>query len=440
MIARWLAQKAEEKPEAVFLSFRSGQVTYGKFLELVRERSQRIPDTTEAVGLVADATLPTYTDLFAVDHLGVPRVYLIGFGGESATCHRLKKELNFSLLHEISNSSDGISRGTPHRLSMVHLFTSGTTGTPKPVPLTWPLIAKNVHISAQVEHSRWLLTFTPFSFAGLQVLLHALQNGGAMSVFGGGNLSDLVRLAMRDKVTHVSGTPSFFRSLLSGVTKNFIKDLPFKQITLGGEIVDQTILDSLSKHFPEAKITHIYASTELGVGFSVKDGRAGFPLAYLEAPEGITRLKIINDELFVQTPSVEDHPFLEDCIRVGEKIFCATGDKVEVMGDRVYFLGRKTDCINVGGNKVYPGEIENILLSIPGVRSTRVFKVKNSLTGNLVGADIVIEENASPEEMRTRLLSVCRLRLAPYKIPRVIQFVPSINVSSNNKIVREGLK
>ena len=76
-------------------------------------------------------------------------------------------------------------------------------------------------------------------------------------------------------------------------------DIDFKRITLGGEIADQAILSSLRKVFTSSKISHIYASTEAGVGFSVQDSLAGFPLEYLKSTNQLgIELKIIGLSLF----------------------------------------------------------------------------------------------------------------------------------------------
>ena len=67
------------------------------------------------------------------------------------------------------------------------------------------------------------------------------------------------------------------------------------QITLGGEAVDQDLLDRLHAAFPHARLTHIYASTEMGVCFSVRDGKAGFPADYLSDRSLPCQLRIASD-------------------------------------------------------------------------------------------------------------------------------------------------
>ena len=98
---------------------------------------------------------------------------------------------------------------------------------------------------------------------------HAMLSGGTI-VMPEPSLSEALR---ENAVTHVSGTPSFWRLLLAQIDekeKKYFSSL--KQITLGGETVPQELLDRLAAFFPQANITHIYASTEMGACFEI--GRA----------------------------------------------------------------------------------------------------------------------------------------------------------------------
>ena len=66
-----------------------------------------------------------------------------------------------------------------------------------------------------------------------------------------------------------------------------LEALPPKIVTLGGEITANQIPTELHKHFPDARLTHIYASTEFGIGFAINDGKAGFPAAYADDNNGV---------------------------------------------------------------------------------------------------------------------------------------------------------
>ena len=125
---------------------------------------------------------------------------------------------------------------------------------------------------------------------GCRFFLQALLGGSVLVIPEvAAEVSEQVQLFSRCGVNSLSATPSLWKKILMTAQCG---SLLLKNITLGGEIVDQSILDMLNAKFPRAKIRHIYASTEAGVGFSVSDGKAGFPLAYLNRSALGVTLKI----------------------------------------------------------------------------------------------------------------------------------------------------
>lgn len=300
------------------------------------------------------------------------------------------------------------------------LSTSGTTGEPKFILHTLESLTATTN-----RHSsyRWGLLYDPARFAGLQVVLQALLSGGTLAVprREKENLNQSVDFMIESGVTALSATPSQWRRLLM---VSSLSSLPLQQITLGGEIADDRILQSLRSLFPAARITHIYASTETGVGFSVQDGQAGFPLSYLDEG-GLTGvcLKI----------SADNHLLLR---RESWPDFIDTEDLVEIRGARVYFLGRASGLINVGGNKVCPETVEEILLDHPGVVAARVFGAPSSILGSIVVAEVQIKDSSQSERITTQLNELCRVGLSAYQRPARIRIVDELNINSGGKIAR----
>jgi acyl-CoA synthetase (AMP-forming)/AMP-acid ligase II len=239
-------------------------------------------------------------------------------------------------------------------------------------------------------------------------------------------------------VRAVSGTPSFWRHLVTLGSRVALKEILLEQITLGGEIADQTLLDTLKQTYPGARIIHIYATSELGRCFSVNDGKAGFPARFLEnaSDEGV-ELKLVSGELHVRTVNAmlnsEHH-------RAGAATaldWRPTGDQVEQVGDRCYFVGRRSDQINVGGNKVQPVRVEQVIETVPGVRDVRVFGRKSSLVGEMVVCEFVPEPGFDPEQVKQEVQNTCRERLDAHERPRLIQSVSAITLSGAGKKVRQ---
>ena len=319
----------------------------------------------------------------------------------------------------------------------VVLFTSGTSGPPKPAVHTWQSLSAAVSRHPRNVGRRWLLAYDLARFAGLQVMLQSLATAGTLCVPASRDPQDVLRCLGDDQVEFASGTPTFWRMLLGAATKEELAACSLAQITLGGEAVDQGVLDRLREAFPQARISHIYASTEMGTCFVVNDGRAGFPASYLNDTTLPTRLKIADDGELLIASERSMKEYLGEAKTEREPWF-ATGDMVRLDGDRVYFVGRRTECINVGGAKVFPADVERVIRAVPGVREVRVFPVASSIVGQLVAAEIEPSTQPAPEELRNAVLAACRRELVKYQVPAQLKFVERLAVNDAGKLARGG--
>jgi acyl-CoA synthetase (AMP-forming)/AMP-acid ligase II len=100
-----------------------------------------------------------------------------------------------------------------------------------------------------------------------------------------------------------------------------------------------------------------------------------------------------------------------------------TQDLVEVDGDFIRILGRKSEVINVGGEKVHPTEVEDVLLQLDNVRDVTVSAKQNPVTGQVVAATITLRTPEEPEAFKRRVRKFCGARLARYKTPAVIEII-----------------
>jgi acyl-CoA synthetase (AMP-forming)/AMP-acid ligase II len=206
-----------------------------------------------------------------------------------------------------------------------------------------------------------------------------------------------------------------------------------RQITLGGEAVDQALLDRLAGAFPGTRITQIYASTEGGALFAVHDQREGFPAAWLDQGVQGSRLRVIDEELQVQSPRKMLGYASGQASPIGTDGWLSTGDLVRVDADRVRFVGRRDALINIAGSKVFPNEIETFLLSLPGITEAKVRGVPSPITGQAVLAEIVVEKGTDSEPVRLATMQSCRSQLARHKVPSMIRVLPAIEVSPSGK-------
>jgi acyl-CoA synthetase (AMP-forming)/AMP-acid ligase II len=241
-------------------------------------------------------------------------------------------------------------------------------------------------------------------------------------------------------VTHLTGTPSHWRRALMSSAARAITP---RYVRLSGEIADQAMLNTLRSVYPQAAIGHAFASTEAGVAFEVADGLEGFP-ASLVGKRAEVDMKVEEGSLCIRSSRTAFRYLGEDgSVLMDHEGFVDTGDILELRGDRYYFLGRRSGVINVGGLKVHPEEVEALLNRHPAVRMSCVRSRRNSITGSLVVADVVLNENPDPAvgriaELKQDILKVCREALPRHKIPALLNFVPSLAVAESGKIERHN--
>lgn len=341
------------------------------------------------------------------------------------------------------NASALLERGGEDRAALlaepvatrVVLPTSGTTGVPKLVSHTWGTLGRSIRPGTERGGRCWGLLYELGRFAGLQVFLQALASRAGLILTGGqDDLEERLRALVQGGCDALSATPTLWRKILMSPAA---AGLALRQVTLGGEIADAAVLRALATRFPEARITHVYASTEAGVGFSVRDRMAGFPSEYLErAPGGVEVRVDAGGRLWLRPPT-RGQCFVGLGPVASDEGWIDTGDLVERRGDRFHFLGRASGCINVGGDKVIPEEVEQVILEVPEVALVRVSGVRNPIVGNLVGAVVVPRPGVTDyAAIEVGVRRHCRERMARFKVPAVIRVVAELPTGPGGKLVR----
>jgi acyl-CoA synthetase (AMP-forming)/AMP-acid ligase II len=320
------------------------------------------------------------------------------------------------------------------------MLTSGTSGVPKIVghtleALTGAIVADG---PARGAPPVWATFYDIRRYGGLQIFLRAIIGGGSMVLSQPGEaIADHVARLKAWGVTHISGTPSHWRKLLMSAS---VVGFSPRYVRLSGEIADQAILDGLTKAFPQAFIGHAYASTEAGVGFAVNDGREGFPADLIGSNRGGVEMKIQDGSLRIRSQRTAHAYIGRQAGALTEADgFVDTGDMVERRGDRYHFVGRRGGIINIGGLKVHPEEIEAVINRRAEVRMSRARSRHSPITGAIVVADVVLADGSDPacsNDIRDKILADCRAQLASHKVPAVIRFVPSLDVTPAGKLAR----
>jgi acyl-CoA synthetase (AMP-forming)/AMP-acid ligase II len=332
------------------------------------------------------------------------------------------------------------ARAKTQRATEWLMLTSGTSGVPKIVGhslegLTGAIVADG---RARGASPVWATFYDIRRYGGLQIFLRAVIGGSSMVLSEPGEpIADHVARLNARGVTHISGTPSHWRKLLmSGAASGFSP----RYVRLSGEIADQAVLDALSRAFPAASIGHAYASTEAGVGFAVNDGLEGFPADLLGQDRHGVEMKVDDGSLRIRsTRTAHAYVGRNAAALTDSDGFVDTGDMVERRGERYHFVGRRGGIMNIGGLKVHPEEIEAVINRHGEVRMSCAKSRRSPITGAIVVADVVLansDDSSRSGAVRDEILANCRASLASYKVPAVIRFVRSLDVTAAGKLAR----
>ncbi|WP_391120367.1 ANL family adenylate-forming protein [Psychrobacillus sp. L3] len=308
----------------------------------------------------------------------------------------------------------------------VTLYTSGTTGRPKKVSHTFKSFTRNVKKHSNLENDVWAFAYNPTHMAGLQVFFQALLNQNTLIYIFGEPMKRISELIDKYGVTNISATSTLYRNILPYLQEDIYPAI--KRVTFGGEKFDADLDRKMKNIFPNAKMTNVYASTEAGSLFAGN----GDVFEIKEEYHQLIKISAEN-ELCIH------HSLLGDSLHVQrENEWFHTGDIVEMVDQNYFkFLSRQSDMINVGGYKVNPLEVEDLLIQVTGVIDILVKSKKNSVTGELLIADVVKDSEIDEKELKIAIKKFAAAHLQEWKVPRIIKFVDVLPSTRTGKKVRK---
>ena len=320
------------------------------------------------------------------------------------------------------------------------MLTSGTTGVPKMVAHNIAGLTASFANKPPDPSMVWGTFYDIRRYGGLQIFLRSVLGGTSLILSSAAEpVADHLDRLAEHGVTHLLGTPTHWRRALMSPA---IKRISPRYVRLSGEIADQAILDSLRAAFPDAGVSHAFASTEAGVAFEVSDGLAGFPAAYVDEVRDGVEMKIEDGSLRIRSPRTASRYVGSTAPLADEDGFVDNGDMVERHvdphnGDRYLFAGRRGGIINIGGLKVHPEEIEAVINRHPQVRMSLVRGKRSPITGAIVTADVVLKSGGgATEQVKGDILTLCRDALPRHKVPASISIVPALDVAASGKLAR----
>ena len=297
------------------------------------------------------------------------------------------------------------------------LFTSGSSGTPKAALHNFTKLLSKFKTKRKALRTINFLLFD--HWGGLNTLFHIMSNGGTVVILDNRSPDYVCELIENHQVELLPTSPTFLNMLLisRAYERHSLKSLQL--ITYGAEPMPETLLAKLNELFPSILFQQTYGLIELGVMRSksesngslwVKIGGEGYAVRVVDDMLQIKSESAMLGYLNAQSPFTEDGWFM-------------TGDAVEVNGDYFKILGRKSELINVGGEKVFPQEVENIILEIPEIVDVLIYGENHPFTGKIVCAKVKYLGTKTNSEIISIIKSHCRAKLEPFKVPIKIQIV-----------------
>ena len=307
------------------------------------------------------------------------------------------------------------------------IYSSGSTGHPKAILHSVEnFLAKFDQIGKDFR----TLAFLLFDhIAGQDTLLYTLASGGALVLTGNRNPDTICRLVEQYRVEVLPASPTFLNLLcLSHAFENY--DLSsLKIITYGSEPMSQSVLNRVQTVFPNVRLIQKYGTSEFG---SPRSRSRDDGSLWIQLKQDEIRARIVDDVLWVKTKSAmmgylnADSPFDD------EGWYC-TGDRVEQDGDWIHILGRESELINVGGEKVFPQEVESVILEIEGISDCLVRGETHPLIGQMVVAEVECQGQADPKTLEKSVRKHCRSRLEAHKVPVKVRLATSPLASDRQK-------
>ncbi|MDA9430540.1 class I adenylate-forming enzyme family protein [Bradyrhizobium sp. CCBAU 51627] len=307
-------------------------------------------------------------------------------------------------------------RATEHAGLVV--FTSGSTGQPKAILHD---LEKVLDKFAELRRGRRTVLFLMMDhFGGVNTLLSTLAYGGVAICISDRTPDAVCRAISKGRAELLPTTPTFLKMLIaSGVWRDHgISSV--RLITYGTEPMPESTLARLSEVFPGVELKQTYGLSELGVLHSkspdpkslwLKIGGRGFETRVVD---GVLHIRSNSSMVgYLNAPSPID-----------AEGWMNTGDLVDQQGDLIRFRGRASEVINVGGQKVFPTEVETILLQADRVVDATVYGAKHPLLGQAVRARVSLSEPEDEAAVNERLKEFCRDRMAKFKVPLKFEVLP----------------
>ena len=295
------------------------------------------------------------------------------------------------------------------------ISTSGTTKDPKKIDVKLKNCIRYVKSNKSDEKKIWGMGYPVGSFASTQVFFQAFMNKESIVYLFGNDFKKISNNIAKHNVTNLSCTPTFLSMILLHTSQ---KNNVLNKITTGGEKTNKGLISSYKEKFTNAEYINIYATTETGSLLYSNSDLFSIPEKYnklIIIKEGTLR---VHKDLLNSSSKMEINDDWYD-----------TKDKVEFISENKFkFISRVNGYLNTGGYRIYPSEIEDLILKIKKVKDVHVYGKENSVLGTIICADIICTD-LNAKKIKSELLKITQKQ----KVPQIIRIVKEFEYLTNGK-------
>lgn len=300
------------------------------------------------------------------------------------------------------------------------LFSSGSAGKPK--AMIHDLTRLIDTYADKKSRNLAILIFLMFDhIGGINTLFTSLASGSFIVAPTNRDAIEVAALIERYKVSILPASPTFLNLLLISDAHRRHDLTSLKIITYGTEPMHESLLARLREEFPRVRFLQTFGTSETGISRS--ESKSSDSL-FMKLDDPDIEHKVVDGELWLRSKTQILGYLNSSMERFTSDGWFRTGDKVET-DDAGYLriVGRTSEMINVGGEKVAPSEVESVLLEVKGIIDCVVYGLASPITGQIVAAKVVAQSDVDKAMLKNAIRQHCSKRLQRYKVPVKIEFV-----------------
>ena len=314
------------------------------------------------------------------------------------------------------------------------LFSSGTSGKPK-VMLHNLENLFSLFVNKKSKNRCFLLFLMFDHIGGLNTLLNIISIKSKLVIPSNRDPEKICKLIEIHKINILPASPTFLNLII--ISKAYEKyDLSsLLMVTYGTEPMPSSLLNTLRDKFKKVRFLQTFGTSETGI---IKSSSKSSSSLLMKFDDPNQQYKIEEGELYLKSKTQILGYINQSNDNFSDDGWFKTGDLVEKMNDGyIKIIGRKNEVINIGGEKVNPGEVENFILELDFILDCTVYSKPNPIMGQMMYARVVINTDLMNNEVKKKIRNHCLNRLEKFKVPSKFIIERKLDYSNRFKKIRK---